>query len=356
MMGVCYLKVQPTHYVMQFVKGQVVREGSGLSFFYWAPSTSLVLVPLASVEVPFMFTEVTADFQEVTVQGQITYRIADPEQVAKFLNYTLAPGSTDYASEDPQKLPLRLINQVQVLMRGGLKSMPLRDAIGTGDELVEQVRTGMRQAAAITSLGVEVLGLTVLAIKPKPETARALETDVREQLLRQADEAVYRRRNAAVEQERAIKENELNTEVAVENKKRQIREAQMDAEIAVENKKRQVREAQMEAEMAVQAKQRALHEAEMLAAVAVESKKRELVELQTANARAEADAKAYAIQTALAAFNGVDPKVLQALATTGMDARQLIALAFRELAEGADKIGQLNVSPDLLRELMDKRK
>jgi len=36
-----------------------------------------------------------------------------------------------------------------------------------------------------------------------------------------------------VEQERGIKENELQTEVAVETKKRQIRETQMDAERAV---------------------------------------------------------------------------------------------------------------------------
>jgi hypothetical protein len=29
-----------------------------------------------------------------------------------------------------------------------------------------------------------------------------------------------------------------------------------------------------------------------------------------------------------------------------------VALAFKELAESADKIGQLNVSPELLRELL----
>ena len=43
---------------------------------------------------------------------------------------------------------------------------------------------------------------------------------------RRSDEAIYARRNAAVEQERRIKESELNTEIAVEEKKRQIRETQ----------------------------------------------------------------------------------------------------------------------------------
>ena len=36
-----------------------------------------------------------------------------------------------------------------------------------------------------------------------------------------------------------------------------------------------------------------------------------------------------------------------------MKPEQLIAFAFQELAGKADKIGQLNISPDLLRELLN---
>src|SRR5438046_7116501 len=117
-----------------------------------------------------------------------------------------------------------------------------------------------------------MLGLSILAIKPTPETARALEAETREQLFREADEAIYARRNAAVQQERAIKENELNTEIAVENKKRQIRETQMDAERAVQEKKHLV-------------------EKEALAAdIGREGERKTLVTLAAENARAEADA------------------------------------------------------------------
>ena len=52
------------------------------------------------------------------------------------------------------------------------------------------------------------------------------------------------------------------------------------------------------------------------------------------------------------AFAASDAKVLQALASVGMQPGQLLALAFRDLADNAAKIGQLNVSPDLLREIM----
>ncbi|HAA03619.1 MAG TPA: membrane protease subunit, stomatin/prohibitin, partial [Syntrophobacteraceae bacterium] len=44
---------------------------------------------------------------------------------------TLAPGGKDFTSDDPEKLPQRLINHVQVLTRSSLKAMPLRQALGS---------------------------------------------------------------------------------------------------------------------------------------------------------------------------------------------------------------------------------
>ena len=105
MFGVKFIKVQPTTYVLEYRGGRVLREGTGLSFFYYAPTTSLVAVPIASSDVPFIFEETTADFQTVTIQGQVTYRVADPKRLAALLNYTLATDGRTYVSEDPEKLP-----------------------------------------------------------------------------------------------------------------------------------------------------------------------------------------------------------------------------------------------------------
>ena len=52
MFGICFIKVQPTTYLLEYRKGRLVREGAGLAFFYYAPTTSLVAVPTASDEVP----------------------------------------------------------------------------------------------------------------------------------------------------------------------------------------------------------------------------------------------------------------------------------------------------------------
>ena len=337
MFGFKFIKMQPTDYVIQYRKGKIVREGTGLSFFYYAPFSSLVRIPVASIDAPFIFKEVTSDFQEVTVQGQITYRVSDPMKLSKLMNFTLEPDGKAYTSEDPDKLPQRLINHAQVLTRDTLKSMTLRESLKQFGSIVIALRDGFRSAETMTNLGIEVVDLSILAIKPTPETFRALEAEAREQILKEADEAIYSRRNSAVEQERAIKENELNTEIAVENKKRQIKEAQMEAEKSVQQKRRE------------------LKEAEMAAKISLEEKNKDLVALATENAKHEADTKAYGISVMMKSISETDPKIIQSLASAGMNPSQLVAFAFKELAESATKIGQLNISPELLRELMAKQ-
>jgi regulator of protease activity HflC (stomatin/prohibitin superfamily) len=337
MLGFRFIKTQPTHYILQYRGGKVVREGTGQSFVYFAPTSSLVLIPLEGKDAPFIFNEVTADFQEVAIQGYITYRISDPKKLSQLANFTLDSSGRKYVSEDPIKFPERLIYQVQVWIRSAVKALPLKEALLSTDSLVQRIRQNLQNSTLIQSMGVEILDLAILAIKPSPETARALEADIREQLLQRADEAVYVRRNAAVEQERAIKENELNTEIAVENKKRLVEEAKMDAERAVQEKRREMREL----EMATQ--------------VTLEQKKCELVALSVENNRQEADARAYALTATLKPLANLNPQIVQSLASVGMDPSQMVAQAFRQLAENAEKIGELNISPDLLRELMKAR-
>lgn len=52
------------------------------------------------------------------------------------------------------------------------------------------------------------------------------------------------------------------------------------------------------------------------------------------------------------AFSGIDANVMQSLSNMGMKPDKLIAITFQELAEKDDKIGQLNISPDLLQGLL----
>ncbi len=334
MLGIRYMKVDPTTFVVHYTHGKMRRQGTGLAFYYFAPRSSISAVPMASVDHPFIYNETTADFQPITIQGQLTYRVIDPLKVASLLNFTLAADRRSYVSDDPGKLSQRIVNLVQTLTRAEAQHLPLRSALTSSDAIVQNVLASARDSDLLSALGVELLAFSILGIRPTPEMAKALEAEAREELQRKSDEAIYARRYAAVEQERKIKENELNTEIAVEEKKRQIREAQMDAEIAVEEKKRQVRELQMKAD------------------IALEQQRQTLVDAHAANARIEADAQAYTLEATLKPLAALDPQALLVLAAQSVDPRLMIALGFKELAQNAAQIGQLNISPDLLDSLL----
>lgn len=333
MFGFRFIKFQPSDYVLKYRNGRIVKDGSGLSFFYYAPATSIVAIPIGSTDVPFIFEEVTADFQTVTVQGQITYRIVDQKKIAGLLNYTLDMKGKGYLSEDPKKLPQRVINIVRVLTKKTLGGLELKEAIKSSEVLAQGIFQAIRAVDEVNLLGIEILGLSILAVNPNKETARALEAQAREQILKQADDAIYERRNASIEQERRVQENEYNTEIAIENKKRQVRETQLEAERAVQQKQNRLKEEQLNFD------------------TLQEEKKKALIELNVENTKAKADAKAYELSSIMKALEDTDLNLIQSLASIGMQPNKLIALAFQGLAEKAEKIGQLNISPDLLQEI-----
>jgi SPFH domain / Band 7 family len=336
MFGIRFIKAQPTTYLLKYRAGAVTEEGTGLSTFYYAPVTSLVAIPVGSRDAAFIFQEIARDFQSLTVQGHVTYRVGEPKKAAAMLNFTLKPDGKTYESDDPEKLPQRILGAVEVLAQQAVKEMTLKEALRASDRIADAITTGLKSRADVAALGLEILGVSIRAIKPAPDTAKALEAEAREAILKNADEAIFARRNFAVEQERAIRESELDTEIAVEQKKRAIRETQMDAEASVA------------------AKQNELREAGMVADIGLEAKRRDFVELNATNTRTLADAEAYRVGALMKIFEGVDTRVIQALAATGMQPGQLIAQAFTGIAERAEKIGQLNVSPELLNALMEK--
>jgi hypothetical protein len=123
--------------------------------------------------------------------------------------------------------------------------------------------------------------------------AKALEAEYRESLLRRADEAIYARRADTVEKERKIKENELNTEIALEQQRERL------IDLQGENTQREADYRGRALEREAQSRARA-------------------IELEAA-----ARAKAMELETEV---------------SSGVDASKILALALRELSSSADKL------------------
>lgn len=335
MFGFNFIKFDSMTYVIVFKNGKVTKEGRGLSFFYYAPTTSISAVPIGSSNLPFIFNESTKDYQTVTIQGQITYKISNPKQLADILDFTVNANGV-YKKDDTEKLNQTIVNEAQTATSSFIHELGLKEAIRSAKIVEKNITKGLSESTAIKLLGIEILTINILAIKATPEMERALETETRESLQQEADQAIYTRRNFAVEQERKIRESELNTEIAVEEKNKQIAEKQAETEVQKAESESKLREMQVQAD------------------IAIENQRKILLEQKTANEMKEADAQGYVLETTLKPYKEIDWKILTALANN-TDPKYNISLAFRELAENAGKIGTLNISPELLENLVNNK-
>lgn len=217
-----YYKGEPNTYVLCHRNGQLVQHGAGINFFYMPQTTSIAAIPLASQESQFIFNETTADYQEVSIQGALTYRLTEPLELAKRLDFTVHPKTHFYKSEDPQQLVQRVVNSVQAHTRTEVSERSLEKALTEVKDLASIVFEKVAVAPELKGLGIELEGLHFTAVKATPEMQKALEADFRESLHKRADQAIYDRRKSAVDEERKIRESEMNTDVELENRRKDL--------------------------------------------------------------------------------------------------------------------------------------
>jgi len=294
-----YFKGQPTEHVIKYSSGRIAREGQGLAFFYLKYNTQIVAVPTSSMDANLMFNEVTSNFQTVTIQGQFTYRIHNPKRAAELLNFTMDPATHRHISNDPDRLAQRITNIIQMETRGEIQQRPLEEVLTQYETIAGRVHGRVKSSALLDPLGADLLSVYFVAAKPTPEVAKALEADYRETLLRKADMAISARRAAAVEEERKIKENELNTEITLEQQRRQ------------------------------------------------------LIDLQGNNALQEATNHGKALEEEAAYRTRVRQKELDLY--TAIDPRKVLALAMTDLGQNAGRIGNLTITSEILAALLDGR-
>lgn len=280
-MFIKYFKGEPNMYVIAYRNGEITKKGAGRALWYLPHNTTIANVPIMTQDTAFIFNEVTANFQEIAVQGQLTYRFENPELTAKFLDFTIHPKTGAYRNKDPEKIVQMIVNTVQASTRTRVNEMDLEEAIRDVRSISDHVLEDIRKEPSIAELGVVIEKLHISSMNPKPEMQKALEADYRESLKKRADQAVYDRRTASQTEEDKLKRKEMETEVELEERRK------------------------------------------------------DLVDMQAENSLtlAEADAKAEEMR--------LNPY-------SEMGAQALLAMAMKEWAANAGKIGTLNINPDML--------
>jgi regulator of protease activity HflC (stomatin/prohibitin superfamily) len=348
-----FLKFDPNTYVLRYRRGRVIARGQGMSFRCRERNTSVCAVPVTGIDTDFIFEQVTGDFQTVSVQGQISYRFADAERAAAALDFTVNLKTRGWPANPLPTVSKRMVNLAEVLVRGRIHAMKLSEALAGSRSLAQEVFAELREDPQLQAMGIEVTGFTVLGITANHDTARALEAGTREQILQAADDALYERRNASIEQERRIKENELSTDRMVAERRKELEASKTRGEL---DRKRMLLEGEKELEASKTRgeldRKRMLLEGE----IELETRRKQLAALRLENAQKEADAEAYRVRALMEAYSTMNPEVLISLATADMEPGRVIARAFEKLGAGADRIGTLNITPDLLESLSGGKK
>jgi regulator of protease activity HflC (stomatin/prohibitin superfamily) len=310
-----HLRADTTAYVQHLRNGKVKHAGAGLAFWFRPRSAALAEVPLDDREQSLLFHARTADFQDVTVQATVNYRVTDPALAATRIDFGIGPDSGTWNATPLEILGGLLTELAQQPALDQLAQMGMADALARGIAPVrDRVAAVLAEDRRLAERGLAVTDVRVVAIRTDPEVERALQTETRERVQQEADRATFERRALAVERERAIAENELQNQIELAR-----REEELVAQRGQNDRKR------------VQEKAAA----DRISTEATAEQRRMIADATAETTRLVGQADADAEAAKLDAY-------------TGLDQATLLGLALRELAGNLPNITNLTVTPDLL--------
>ncbi len=218
-----HVRTEPSTFVQHYDSGRLVRSGRGLAFWIRPMTASIVQVPMDDRELDLVFHARSADFQDVTTQAVVTYRIADPSLLAERIDCTIDLDTGLYLRTPLEQLSGLISQLAQQRVWEHVVATPLRQLLVDGvDDVRRRVHDGLVAEDALATLGIEIVAVRVAALRPTSEVEQALQTPTRELLQQDADEATFRRRALAVEKERAIEENELQNRIELARREEEL--------------------------------------------------------------------------------------------------------------------------------------
>lgn len=310
-----HLRGTTTTHIQHVRNGRTVHAGVGAAFWFRPLSAVLSEVPVDDRELPLLFHARTADFQDVTVQATVTFRVVDPVVAAGRIDFSIDPELGLWRGTPLDQVAGLLTETAQQYAVDLIAGADLNATLAGGIAPVRQAITaGLERDGRLAETGIAVIGVRVVAIRPEPEVEKALRTPTREQVQQEADKATFERRALAVERERAIGENELQTQIEL---------------------------ARREEELVAQRGTNARREAEEVAAAGTIATEAEAL-------RAERLAEAAASATRMTGLAEGEAEAARLAVYRELPEAVLLGLAVKELAANLPNIESLVLTPDLL--------
>ena len=218
-----HFRSEPNRQVQVYRRGNKKRSGRGLSFWFAPYWTSITEIPCDDRDLPFLFHGRSRDFQDVTLQGTLTFRIARPDDLAERIDFSIDLNSGTYIKTPLEQIADLLTQLAQQLVGDYLNETPIRQLLNEAvDEVRKRLRQGMESDPNLKELGLDVISVRITDISPTSDLEKALQAPMREAIQQESDEAVFQRRALAVEKERAISENEMQNRIELARREQEL--------------------------------------------------------------------------------------------------------------------------------------
>jgi regulator of protease activity HflC (stomatin/prohibitin superfamily) len=217
------LRSDASAYIQFYKRGERRKSGRGLAFWFTPDGASIAQMPMDDRDLPFLFKSRSRDFQEVTVQGVVVWRVSNPEALADRVDFSIDLKQGVHLGRPLDQIDSLLTGVAQQFAAQYLAELEIADILSAGVKpLHERIQTGLADSEGLSGLGLAIVAVRVADVSPSSELERALKTPTFERLQQQADQATFERRALAVEKERAIAENELSNQIELARRQREL--------------------------------------------------------------------------------------------------------------------------------------
>src|SRR5262249_395683 len=218
-----HLRSDASMFVLRYRHGRLTRSGRGQTFFFLPHASSIAEVPVDDRPIAFSSPPRSADYPELPTQGVLAFRVKDARRVADRIDFTIDLEKGVLLRQPLEKLSLLFSQIAEQRARAWVASVPLRRVLAEGPPaLRHEIQLAFRQEPAREALGRELGAAPIPPTSPSADLEKALGAPARELIQQQGDEATFARRANAVEKERAIQENELQTQVELARRQEEL--------------------------------------------------------------------------------------------------------------------------------------
>ena len=303
-----HLRADSISHVLHYRRATLRHSGSGLAIWFNPMSDSVAEVPIDDRDLQLVIHGRSFDFQDITAQGVLTFRAAEPAKLAQRIDFNIDLSQGTWQAQPLEKVGLMLSQLAQEYALSYIAQTPVRELLTRGvAPLRDAIEAGLRGTSTLGDMGLELVTVRISAVSPSADLEKAIEAPTREKIKQEADEAAYARRALAVEKERAIAENEMQNKIELAKREQQLIEQQGT-------------NAQGQAEDAARA-----------AKISADSEAERIATVEGAKARLERERVEF--------LHNVPPGVL-------------LALAAQVFASKIETIEHLNITPDMLGTLL----